>query len=93
MANLKSAQQQNGENNDHNQAVAEAQLKDIQTLLARKKDECDQQKQDLNKKIHDTTQFRELKAMMTKKNVQIKELRTKLAKYEPDSNGVEEESP
>jgi leucine zipper transcription factor-like protein 1 len=40
---------------------------------------------ELEKKFSETSQFTNMKQMLTKKNEQLKELRTQLRKYEPDA--------
>lgn len=42
--------------------------------------------QDLNKRLGESQQFKELKSIIAKKNLQIKELREKLGKYETDGD-------
>lgn len=52
--------------------------------LLRVTSELDQTKQELDKKFGDTAQYNNLRTMLSSKNAQIKELREKLKKYEPD---------
>lgn len=60
------------------------QLHDAQGLLARKKEECEMMKSDLNKRLNDSSQFQDMKNIVVKKNSVIKDLRTRLSRYEPD---------
>jgi len=64
------------------------QLHDARGLLAQKKEECEMMKSDLNKKLNDTTQFKDLKNIVMKKNSMIKDLRNRLSRYEPDDGDV-----
>lgn len=89
--NLKALKRSNAENDSAGAAAVDAQLREAQASLARKKEECDSTKKDLNKKLNDTTQFRDLKTIVTKKNAQIKDLRSRLAKYEPQDDAVDED--
>ncbi|KAL9966011.1 hypothetical protein ACROYT_G024018 [Oculina patagonica] len=47
--------------------------------------DLEEAEKDLAKKFNETTQYKNMKQMLTSKNDQIKELRGRLRKYEPDS--------
>lgn len=47
--------------------------------------DLEEAEKDLAKKFNETTQYRNMKQMLTSKNEQIKDLRSRLRKYEPDA--------
>lgn len=47
--------------------------------------DLEEAEKDLAKKFNETTQYKNMKQMLTSKNDQIKDLRARLRKYEPDS--------
>lgn len=47
--------------------------------------DLEEAQKDLTKKFNETTQYKNMKQMLTTKNDQIKELRSRLRKYEPDT--------
>ncbi|XP_020609228.1 leucine zipper transcription factor-like protein 1 [Orbicella faveolata] len=47
--------------------------------------DLEEAEKDLAKKFNETTQYKNMKQMLTSKNDQIKDLRVRLRKYEPDS--------
>lgn len=47
---------------------------------------------ELEKKFSQTGAYKNMKMMLTKKNKQIKDMRVRLNKYEPQDNGDEEVS-
>ncbi|XP_031562380.1 leucine zipper transcription factor-like protein 1 [Actinia tenebrosa] len=47
--------------------------------------ELEQAQQELTKKFNETSQYKNMKQMLTSKNDQIKELRNRLRKYEPEA--------
>ncbi|CAD7958166.1 unnamed protein product [Amoebophrya sp. A25] len=65
----------------------EGQLKSTKLLLESKSSEMEQVRQDLNKRLGDSSQFKDLKNIVAKKNQQIKQLRERLRKYEGDDDG------
>jgi len=64
----------------------ESQLANTKNLLESKQGEVERIKEDLNKRLIDSNQFKDLKAILSKKNQQIKVLRDRLRKYEPDDD-------
>jgi len=66
----------------------EAQLTGTRQMLDSKNAEVERIKEDLNKRLIDSNQFRDMKAILAKKNQQIKELRDKIRQYEPDEDGL-----
>lgn len=65
----------------------------IQSALEEKARLLKEAEAQLTKKVNETLPFLNMKKMLKKKNDQIKELRTKLATYEPqnEEDGVEDE--
>lgn len=47
--------------------------------------DLEEAEKDLTKKFNETTQYKNMKQMLTSKNEQIKDLRARLRKYEPDT--------
>ncbi|XP_068741754.1 leucine zipper transcription factor-like protein 1 isoform X3 [Montipora capricornis] len=47
--------------------------------------DLEEAEKDLAKKFNETTQYRNMKQMLTSKNEQLKDLRSRLRKYEPDA--------
>lgn len=68
------------------QGIQEIETSVVETkkMLDDKKAECEEMRQDLKKRLGDSAQFRELKAIIAKKNQMIKDLRARLAQYEVD---------
>jgi len=64
------------------------QLADTQGVLAQKRDELVALQNDMTKRINETSQFKDLKNIVAKKNTIIKDLRLRLLAYEPDEAGM-----
>lgn len=67
----------------HTQNVAEIQhsLQQTEANLYAKQAECDQMRNDLNARLGDSNQFKELKAIVKKKSDEVKLLRQRLAEH------------
>jgi len=66
----------------------EQQLANTRSLLDNKSSEVEKIREDMNKRLGDSNQFKELKGIVAKKNTQIKSLRDRLAKYETPDDGT-----
>jgi len=65
-----------------------SELNEAHSQLQVKKDEIQLLQSDMTRHINDTTQFKDLKNIVAKKNGIIKDLRGRLSKYEPDDIGI-----
>lgn len=61
------------------------ELADTKHEILRLQDELERTQEELTKKFSETAQYKNMKQMLQNKNEQIKELRSRLKKYEPDS--------
>eukprot|EP00164_Ancoracysta_twista_P005809 GFYU01007985.1.p1 GENE.GFYU01007985.1~~GFYU01007985.1.p1 ORF type:complete len:297 (+),score=85.95 GFYU01007985.1:69-959(+) len=61
-----------------------AELSNCQMALQRQNQEVDELNNQLAGRVNDTRQFKQLKDMITKKNDQVRDLRERLRRYEPD---------
>merc|ERR1711959_641356 len=62
-----------------NEAELERSLAEAREALDAKQAECDTMKKDLDRRLGDSKQFRELKALLNKKSDEVKELKKQLA--------------
>lgn len=69
----------------------EAALSNAQSQLDMKSDELARLSGELNTRIGDSSQFRDMRGIIAKKNQQIKDMRQRLAMYEPVDEGYVEE--
>lgn len=70
-------------------------LNDTKSLLDAKSAECEQMRKDLNNRLGDSTQFRDLKAIVQKKSAEIKQYKTMLMQHglmPMENEGVELEA-
>merc|ERR1719443_354940 len=88
---LKESGGQQDASSNANIAEIENCLNDTKKMLDDKRQECEEMRQDLHKRLGDSAQFRELKSIIAKKNSMIKELRTRLSRYEVDDTPAAEE--
>lgn len=81
---------QMGAEMQNNSAVKnmETQLQSTRSLLENKSSEIEKIRNDMNRRLADSHQFKELKGIVAKKNAQIKALRDRLGKYEDDDDAV-----
>merc|ERR1711879_299084 len=61
-------------------AALERALAQVKAELEEKQKECDAQKKDLEMRLGDSRQFKDLKALVKKKSDEVRELREQLAK-------------
>merc|ERR1711862_1039347 len=80
-----------------NAVEIERALNETRMMLDSKNSECDAMRQDLNKRLGDSSQFRDLKALVKKKSDENKQLKLLLAQHglavpaaaEPTGGGIE----
>jgi leucine zipper transcription factor-like protein 1 len=79
----------------HADAAAESMdyaLMNMRAQLDQRTAEMEALSNDLNKRVGDSSQFKEMRSIIAKKNQQIKEMRMRLQQYEPlDDVGVDED--
>ncbi|XP_065919982.1 leucine zipper transcription factor-like protein 1 [Dysidea avara] len=84
IAKLQQQLEKDKTNNSPNDETREKLISTTHELL-KVTSELDRTKEELDKKFGDTAQYNNLKTMLASKNAQLKELRDRLKKYEPDS--------
>ncbi|KAB1264141.1 Leucine zipper transcription factor-like protein 1 [Camelus dromedarius] len=84
VAALKSEFQKTLNNQTENQKSLEENLAMAKHDLLRVQEQLSMAEKELEKKFQQTAAYRNMKEMLTKKNDQIKDLRKRLAKYEPE---------
>mmetsp|Transcript_78070 Transcript_78070/g.137760 ORF Transcript_78070/g.137760 Transcript_78070/m.137760 type:complete len:306 (-) Transcript_78070:561-1478(-) len=66
----------------------EKELEELKSVLSKKEGEIAAGQKQLTGKLNDSSQFKTLKKLLAQKTQQVKELRTKLQQYEPESSGT-----
>lgn len=84
VAALKSEFQKTLDDKTENQKSLEENLVTARHDLLRVQEQLSMTEKELEKKFQQTAAYRNMKEILTKKNDQIKELRKRLAKYEPE---------
>ncbi|XP_030903881.2 leucine zipper transcription factor-like protein 1 [Melopsittacus undulatus] len=84
VAALKSQFEKTLSDSTANQKFLEEDLVTTKHDLLKVRDQLSTAEKELEKKFQQTAAYRNMKEILTKKNEQIKELRKKLSKYEPD---------
>eukprot|EP00997_Jenningsia_sp_PLL12_P009960 NODE_704_length_1497_cov_99.196823_g581_i0.p1 GENE.NODE_704_length_1497_cov_99.196823_g581_i0~~NODE_704_length_1497_cov_99.196823_g581_i0.p1 ORF type:complete len:276 (-),score=83.57 NODE_704_length_1497_cov_99.196823_g581_i0:225-1052(-) len=64
------------------------QLDEARTQLERKDTEVQSHQKELTGKLSESQQFKTLKKLLAQKNQQVKDMRTKLSKYEPEAGST-----
>jgi leucine zipper transcription factor-like protein 1 len=82
-------QMQMGDANAAN--TMEIALVNARTQLDQRNAELEVLSNDLNKRVGDSSQFKEMRSIIAKKNQQIKEMRARLQMYEPMDDAVVDE--
>lgn len=65
------------------QAQQQQRMNELSAALERLKLEVMESKQELNRRLHQSSQYQQTRAILTKKNIEIKGLKAKLAQYDP----------
>ncbi|XP_068671540.1 leucine zipper transcription factor-like protein 1 [Montipora foliosa] len=66
-------------------ATLQEELVNCKHEILKLQHDLEEAEKDLAKKFNETTQYRNMKQMLTSKNEQLKDLRSRLRKYEPDA--------
>ncbi|XP_032218261.2 leucine zipper transcription factor-like protein 1 isoform X2 [Nematostella vectensis] len=85
MAKVKLELKKSQENTSNIAASLDGDIADAKHEILRLREELEQAQQELTKKFNETSQYKNMKQMLTSKNDQIKDLRSRLRKYEPDA--------
>ncbi len=91
LAALKGQFNSNLEANQGMQQKLEGDLTDAHKRLLEVKEQLEMTENELEKKFSQTAAYKNLKGMLSKKNQQIKQLRSALNKYDPDTENFDED--
>lgn len=78
--NFKQMRARSTGDNSVNAAAIERSLNETKAMLDSKASECDTMKKDLDKRLGESSQFKELKSILQKKTDEVKDLKKRLAK-------------
>jgi leucine zipper transcription factor-like protein 1 len=87
LASIKDSTEATAANASARALALEKEKEELKAAIERKDAEIESGQKQLTGKLADSSQFKTLKKLLNQKTQQVKELRTKLEKYEPDGEG------